>query len=401
MKQHKLEILLEKFAKKQLNEEECKEMFALIKKAENDEQIKAWLINEINETKEVPVLENEEWNNTLTKILASNTKNLIPVNERSIHHYKSISQSKVMWQTKTAIAATLVILLSCSVYYLIFKSKPIQIETVKKIPKNDLNAPVINKATIILSNGERILLESANNGTLAKEGTVKVTKINDGSISYSGTNSIIAYNTLLNPRGSSMINITLQDGSKVWLNNESSITYPTAFLGTERKVEITGEVYFEVAKDLSKKFIVSCNGITTEVLGTHFNINTYTGESGIKITLLEGAVKVTKGAFSSYLKPLQQATVNENITVTSGINTEEVTAWKNGFFHFESADLKTILKQFERYYDVEVIYEGKVNNEKLFSIINKQSSLAEVLKPFKANGISYKLEGKKLYINPQ
>ena len=167
----------------------------------------------------------------------------------------------------------------------------------QSIVKKDVMAPSSSKATITLANGQIVALDGISSGTLvASQGAVNVMKTEDGQIVYKGTSKQIAYNTLYNPRGSKVISLRLNDGSIVWLNSQSSIRYPVAFVGDERQVEITGEAYFEVAKNLTKKFIVASNGLNIEVLGTHFNVNSYNDNKNIKVTLLEGSVKIIKGA---------------------------------------------------------------------------------------------------------
>ena len=159
----------------------------------------------------------------------------------------------------------------------------------QSIVKKDVMAPSSSKATITLANGQIVALDGISSGTLvASQGAVNVMKTEDGQIVYKGTSKQIAYNTLYNPRGSKVISLRLNDGSIVWLNSQSSIRYPVAFVGDERQVEITGEAYFEVAKNLTKKFIVASNGLNIEVLGTHFNVNSYNDNKNIKVTLLEG-----------------------------------------------------------------------------------------------------------------
>lgn len=319
--------------------------------------------------------------------------------------------------TRIAAAAIIIILLSVGGYFIYNKDKQSGniVSTPTQELKNDVKAPSLSKATITLADGSVIPLDSLNKGLLAKQQGVNVIKNADGTIAYDASSygpSIMVhrpvFNTLNNPRGSSTVSLTLSDGSKVWLNSESTITYPTAFKGNERQVQITGEGYFEIAKVSGKKFIVKSNGVDIEVLGTHFNVNSYENEAETKVTLLEGLLRLSlnyvKPSVSSVVKiiPGQQAQINKStaqrINVTKDISLEEVTAWKEGLFHFESADLKTILTQFARWYDIDVIYKGKVSSEKYFTIIKRSTTLVNVLKSLGANGVTYRIEEKKLYV---
>jgi ferric-dicitrate binding protein FerR (iron transport regulator) len=202
------------------------------------------------------------------------------------------------------------------------------------------------------------------------------------------------------PRGG-QYRLMLPDGSKVWLNAVSSIRYPTAFTGKERRVEITGEAYFEIVKDASRPFKVSVNSsMEVSVLGTHFNINAYTDEPTIKTTLLEGSVKVTHNEHSVVIKPGEQTQFNSEGTmkVVHDANVDQAVAWRNGMFEFEDADLQSILRQVMRWYDVDVEYQGNIPDRYFTAIISRDKTLTGVLEILKLSDIDYKLEGKKLVV---
>ncbi|HXS54891.1 MAG TPA: FecR domain-containing protein, partial [Hanamia sp.] len=192
------------------------------------------------------------------------------------------------------------------------------------------------------------------------------------------------------------------DGSKVWLNAESSLTFPVAFPGEERKVEITGEAYFEVAHDANKKFIVTKGTTTVQVLGTHFNVNAYDDENSIKVTLLEGSVKVENVNNKVIIKPGEQAQVGKDngIKVVNDLDIQQVIAWQKGLFEFNHADLASIMRQVSRWYDVEVIYDGKITEGKFGGGLSKSLPLSAVLKLMEANGVKFQLEGKVLKVIP-
>ena len=226
--------------------------------------------------------------------------------------------------------------------------------------KPDLK-PGGDKATLTIADGRTIALDSTQKN-IVEAGNVQVTNAG-GQLLYEGNSSKEEWHTLTTPKGG-QYRLVLPDGSMVWLNAASSITYPTAFTGSQRTVEITGEAYFEVMHYENRRFIVSANRITTEVLGTHFNVNAYDDEAGMKITLLEGSVKISQNnGRSAILKPGQQAQLETDgkLLVTDNINTEEVLAWKNGWFDFNDASIETIMRQVARWYGVDIRYEGKVN----------------------------------------
>lgn len=269
-------------------------------------------------------------------------------------------------------------------------------------------------AVLTLGNGKQIVLDAAGNGELAEQGNTLIRKSGDvvSYVSSTGENRPVEYNTMTTPKGRQM-SLVLADGSKVWLNAASSIRFPSAFTGDVRKVEVTGEVYFEVAhaNDPQRKrripFIVAANGTTVVVLGTHFNINAYTDEPNITTTLLEGAVNVRKGSRQVHLSPGQQSvlTPDGQLTVNPHPNTEEIMAWKEGYFHFESTPLVTVLRQFSRWYDIDIVFQGKVPEEKFFAIVKRSNSLSTVLKVLQTTNVKFTIEegannttGRKLII---
>lgn len=273
--------------------------------------------------------------------------------------------------------------------------------------QNDI-APGGNKAILTLADGSKIILDSANNGAITKQGNMTVIKLNDGEITYSPETrnlkpETVAYNTITTPRGG-QYQLVLADGSKVWLNAASSLTYPTAFAGKERKVTLTGEGYFEVAHDATKPFKVDVAGKEeVEVLGTHFNVNAYGDESFIKTTLLQGSVKVNAHGQSAMLKPGEQAqleTRNAKLGTTDNVDLDQVVAWKDGYFSFQNANLEEVLRQISRWYDVEVFYEGDIPKRTFAGAMQRSLSLSQVLKLLVQNKINFEVEGKKIIVKP-
>ena len=212
----------------------------------------------------------------------------------------------------------------------------------------------------------------------------------------------IAYNTLSNPKGSTVINLQLSDGTKVWLNAASSLKYPVNFTTNERKVELTGEGYFEVAKDKNKKFLVIAGNTETVVLGTHFNISAYENETQIKTTLIEGSVKINSLGRSVQIRPGQQAiTSDKTMMINRGVNISEVLAWKNGLFQFNNTDIKTVMNAISLWYDVEVQYPKGIPKDKYWGSIRRDQNLSDVLKVLKESGARFTIEGKSVVVYPQ
>jgi transmembrane sensor len=303
-------------------------------------------------------------------------------------------------------AAAILIFISAGSYLFIFNKQKLQpsINSTAKQNSNNEIIPGSNKAVLTLANGATIILDSAKNGVIAQDGNTKISKLTNGQLIYNtpaNTGTVITYNMLSTPRGG-QYKLTLPDGSQIWLNAASSIRYPTVFNGKERNVEITGEAYFEVTKNPAQPFKVTVNSMQAEVLGTHFNINAYTDEPAIKTTLLEGSIKISRGNMNNILKPGQQAQVNDNsgLKILSNVNTDDVIAWKNGFISFKSSDLKTIMRQISRWYDVDVVYEGNIAERNFTGEISRSSDLSELLKILQASNIHFKIEQRTITVVP-
>jgi ferric-dicitrate binding protein FerR (iron transport regulator) len=273
----------------------------------------------------------------------------------------------------------------------------------KKLLKNDA-APGGDKALLTLSDGRQIVLNDAKNGVITSQGHTKINKEKNNQLVYdaspSQVNSPVVYNTISTPKGG-QFQIVLSDGSKVWLNAASSIKFPTVFSKSARLVTISGEVYFEVAKNAHQPFKVVAGKQTVEVLGTHFNINAYDDERSIKTTLVEGSVKVSAGAETSILKPAQQSAISRNgsdAIQIKAVDTENVLAWTTGNFEFEKAEVSDIMRQAARWYDITVKYEGAVSPRRFTGSISRNVNLSELLKMLKYTGVNFKIEGKTLIV---
>lgn len=254
-------------------------------------------------------------------------------------------------------------------------------------------------ALLTLADGSRVLLDTIQNGVVALQGGVTA-RVVDGSLQYDGHAQETVYNTMSTPKGR-QFQLVLPDGSRVWLNAASMIRYPTAFAANDRRVEITGEAYFEVVKD-KKPFIVRAdNRATVTVLGTHFNVNSYDNEPALNTTLLEGSVRVEQGSEQVVIAPGEQANVTDKLTVRKAIDIDQVMAWKNGVFNFENMKLEVVMRQLERWYDIDVVYEGAVPDIVFEGKISRGMSLQDLLETLNLSNVKYRLEAcRKLVVLP-
>jgi ferric-dicitrate binding protein FerR (iron transport regulator) len=269
--------------------------------------------------------------------------------------------------------------------------------------------PAQRMASLTLADGNKILLDSAKTGQLAQQGGAVVVN-ESGTLKYQSKTAPqeILFNTLTTAYAQTY-SMVLADGSKAWLNAGASIRYPVEFSGNERKVEITGEVYFEVAHDINKPFIVHVHpstggaggGLDVQVLGTHFNINAYDDEAVIRTTLLEGSVKVTKDAASVLLKPGEQTSVSQSSPPSQPIpvQTDAVVAWKNGIFSFKDTDIDVVMRQLIKWYDIEVVYEGVKPSDKISGDMQRNFTLPQVADALAfMTGLHFRIEGRKLIV---
>jgi transmembrane sensor len=267
-------------------------------------------------------------------------------------------------------------------------------------------APGSNKAVLTLANGSLIVLDSAENGELARQAGIKVYKTKNGELVYQGTpdgqNIGVpdANNTISTPKGG-QYKVSLPDGTKVWLNAASSLSYPAVFTGKERRVELSGEAYFEVAHNKSMPFKVKTANQVVEVLGTHFNINAYNDESLTNTTLIEGSVKVTSGINKKVIiKPGQQSTLKGNTLNIRMVDTDEFIAWRNGYFQFSEEDLSSIMRKISRWYNVEVEYKDeKLQNNHYSGTVSRYENVSQIIKVLElSNAAHFKIEGNKIIV---
>lgn len=307
---------------------------------------------------------------------------------------------------RVAAAASIALLLGTGIFYFTKPKAPI----IQVVEKQKEIAPGGTKGILTLSNGKQIVLSTISaKDTIAQEGEEVTIKMDEkGVITYiinpntgASKEDPKAFNTLSTPTGG-QYNIVLADGTKVYLNTVSSIKYPTQFNGDQRVVELEGEAYFEVAKNKNKPFIVKSGDQEIEVLGTHFNVHAYNNESVVKTTLLEGSVAVSYKNQKTVLKPGQQSNVSDSFSKIKikEVDTEAAIAWKDGRFKFDNADLKTVMKQLERWYGIKVEYRGDVSDVRFNGGTFMNKNLSEVLKVLELSNIKFKVEGKTIIVYP-
>lgn len=350
-------------------------------------------------------------------ILKEDLKNSI--NENISTYRKATIQKgkRTIYKWSISVAATLII---CGLWFFYYPQKIESYQVIKSVkkdssiisktevaPKDDI-VPGGNKAVLTLANGKKINLTDVNIGTLAEQSNVQIAKIADGQLVYSilsdqqvRNNQKNQYNTIETPKGG-RYQMRLPDGTNVWLNSASRLTFPSSFSSlSKRKVELSGEAYFEVAKDSSRPFVVKTILQEVEVLGTHFNISSYEDESSVKTTLIEGSVKiVAKNGSDKILKPGQQSVLTaDNITVENINEGQQALAWKNDQFIFESHDIQYVMRIISRWYNVEVEYVGAIPENKFGGAISKFENISEVLKSLESTGrVKFKIEGRRILV---
>ncbi len=319
-----------------------------------------------------------------------------------LHQHRS--STGIRW---AAAAAILLLVTGITYFFVDMQSKKNTEQNVAKVHHIKKDAPPgMDGAVLTTASGDQILLDSAANGVVASEKNSHVVKQGNQLI-YNGAGKTMddsaSLNTLSTLKGRKF-QLVLADGTKVWLDAASSITYPVAFTGKQRKVKVTGQLYFEVAKDKSKPFIVEAGETTVQVYGTHFNVNAYEDESTIKTTLLEGSVKISANNQSLMLEAGQQAVYGKSntgsIQLDTDINTDAVIAWKNGLFQFDNADLPTVLRQLARWYDMQIVYKGKIPVREFDGKIERDLNLSQVLKLLEKVQVRFGIEGNKLIVQP-
>lgn len=350
----------------------------------DEEQLRQWIITYHQEVEE----DNESIILAKIKQQISGSRPATPV--RKIN----------MLRRWTAVAAIILLVAGIGGYFwLNRKTAPpvVQHGTPADIP------PGRDGAILTLADGRKLVLDSLGNGVIATQNGTQVS-LKNGAVAYTTGSAAAAtvYNTLTTPKGR-QFQLVLPDGSHVWLNAASSLRYPTSFSSKERRVEVTGEVYFEVKHDKMKPFIVNVGpGVFIEDLGTQFNVNAYANEAAIRTTLLEGKVKVLSmvNSQSAILKPGEQVSISHTSQLSQPIpvKTDKAVAWKNGVFNFENASLEEVMRQLERWYDIEVVYEKGIPDITFGGKMSNDVSLSGLLKSLQQMDVHFRVEGRKLIV---
>lgn len=387
-----LAILFQKYLSNQCTKEEARDLFELMRSTEHREAIQS----------------------LLDQSLDHDAADYIQYKTRTEHIFKNLELSindcegqEEQVQKKFPIikvaAAIAVSLLCYAAYYFLRPSVKNQAENV--VVAKDVS-PGGNNAMLILSDGQQIELNKLQVGNITEDGGSIIKKAADGQLAYLSTahnKKFNGLNTVKTPKGG-QYQVVLPDGSKVWLNAASSITYPSAFSDSERHVSLKGEGYFEITtilkNDKKVPFVVETAKQKIEVLGTRFNVNAYDDEKGIKTTLIEGKVKVVTENETVILKPNQEFSLAPEGISTKKVDTDPVIDWKNGDFIFAEEDIKSIMRKIGRWYNVDLAYETEIPDENLSGQISRNKNLSEVLRMLELSGnIKFNIQNDTIYIS--
>ncbi|MGN6421133.1 MAG: FecR family protein [Pseudobacter sp.] len=398
--QNKQEIeLLWKFINGTITEPESHALSAYLKTSEieQDPEFEAVLRKVYLNAADAPAMSDEASRRVLQRLMGSvqqQLKDRYPAVDTPVHRVHFLRQA---W-FRYASAAVLVITFSIFAWMILKPADQQQTSSSTTTPANTISSGT-DKAILQLADGKKILLDSTA-GQIIHDGNLNVNN-RAGKLNYEGTSTKVEWHTLSTPRGG-QYNLRLPDGTEVWLNAASSITFPNNFTGTDRQVKISGEVYFEVAQQKNQPFKVDVNGkAAVEVLGTHFNVNAYTDEPYMATTLTEGAVKITDRQQSVVLSPGQQARINtKGMKVLKNADADLALAWKNGLFRFEEASIEEVLRQFARWYDVEIVMEQNDPDILFSGEVNRNLTLVQALTVLEKMGVHFSLEGRRLTVKP-
>jgi len=409
----RLHYLLQQYATDSCTRRELLELLQAIDGAEGDQDLEnslASMWKELTGSDVLPPIDKER----VFSSIISDPAFAVPV-------------KRSLWPRMAAAAVLILALGTCAYLYLTLQP-PQKIALAPVGPGNDVK-PGSNKAILTLADGSTIVLDSSHNGALGQQGNTRVIKLDSGRLAYqtaaghelrAASDKLQAtgqplYNTITTPKGG-QYQVTLPDGTKVWLNASSSLRFPTAFNGDRREVDLAGEAYFEVTKEKNPFKVhiyssVAGMGVVgsgrpvseIDVLGTHFNVNAYDDEAAVEATLLQGSIRYSKGDDHVLLKPGQQAVsarAGGAIRIVPDADVDAAVAWKNGYFQFDGASVETVMRQLARWYDVEVRYEGTVTERQFGGQMPRGVNLSEVLRILEVINVHFRIEGKTLVVIP-
>lgn len=387
-KQERISFLLDRYIHNTCSAKELHELFQLLEDQQNNELLHQELKELWQNTGPGQYHTDAQWDQLYQSMMREIPEEIRPTSKKSF--------------TRLAAAASLLLFIFAGTFFY-YQQKDSLSAVSAPIAVNSELAPGSNKAILTLSNGTKVALDDAVNGKVSGQAGIQITKTASGQLIYhvqnNSVSSKLSFNTIETPRGG-QYRLILSDGTKVWLNANSSLKYPISFSKTERLMELKGEAYFEVTKNKKAPFKVISNNQVIEVLGTHFNINGYEDEPYIKTTLIEGAVRVSERANQAYvvLKPGEQSRFHANRFEVKNVDTESAVAWKNGYFTFDKSTLESIMRQISRWYDVEVNYQDKKVKEQIFSgNISRFENASQVLAILELTGlVHFKVEGRRI-----
>ncbi|KQN36131.1 hypothetical protein ASE92_08345 [Pedobacter sp. Leaf41] len=390
-----LRNLFEKYLNNNCDAIEMQQLMDYFELGENPTQLKS-LISDALEDWDEPYENNSAIANVLVKV----DKDLFDQIQHTKKYAPEAKHKKLkVWMQIAAVAAMVTIIFS-GIYF--FNNQSAKLPAVAKVLPQEVQ-PGEFGATLTMANGQKVNLGSASNGEISRESGIVISKTDDGRLVYESVGNVSdpnALNTLSTARGETY-QVRLPDGSLVYLNAASSITYSASLMQNgKRMVKLNGEAYFEVAKDKLHPFIVETNKQTIEVLGTHFNISSYADDETEKTTLLEGSVKVSASGNTKILKPGQQAKLHEGKIQVSETDTDLAVAWKNNEFVVESEHIENIMKMVERWYNVEVVYLGEKTNQRFSGKVSRFDKLSKVLEIVEYTGEAhFKVKGRTVYVS--
>ncbi len=397
MDEQRLQELIDRYISDRCSPEEMQLLATLI--SEGNEEVMSKIMDRQLELSKATA---EDFPGVTEKITAAILERISSSKE---HHTPVVAMRQGRTWKRWAAAAAILVAISTGVYFWQERAAKPDHTIAEQPAAPAVIEPGKDGAILTLTDGRTMILDSLGNGVLTTQSGSKVI-LENGQLSYNNSGNIsteIAFNTITTPKGR-QFRLQLEDGTKVWLNAASSLKYPAAFTGNDRRVEITGEAYFEVARDRKRPFHVKLNDDTEiEVLGTQFNVNSYSNEASINTTLLEGSVQINNRNSKTLIVPGQQAQVfagADVVKVLNAVNMGKITAWKDGVFNFENASLFEVMRQLERWYDIEVEYDKGVQNYEFFGKMGRDLSLQEVLRGLEMNEVNFKVEGRKIVVTP-
>jgi ferric-dicitrate binding protein FerR (iron transport regulator) len=394
MGQERIHYLLKRYADNDASAEEVEEMLALLRTSGGEEALKE-MVAEIWKEEEEPPVSEKDWGRMWSSI-----------------HQEMATRPVRRLSVWGRVAAVLLLMGGVSAAYWKLTRTEKKAAPVAMVHggKKDI-APGGNKAVLILANGSTIVLDNAHDGVLAQQGGTNVEKVDAGSLAYKaatsdkpGAASELAFNTIATPNGG-QYQVILPDGSKVWLNASSSLRFPTRFEGKERTVELTGEAYFEVAQRSGMPFRVKLpdNGMDVQVLGTEFDVMAYANEQTSNTTLVSGKVNVVSKGAVRVLAPGKQAILDNQTKAmrVADANVEQVVAWKNGLFRFRETGIRELMRQVERWYNVQVVYETEGKDQDFTGVVSRNQPVSALLQMLEMTGtVHFRIEDKKIVVLP-